>query len=135
MSPRLADWAGEVVRRSAVAKADRVARKGQAGGRVDRVVAGLLERLRSGMRATLSRGPTGGASRGWRGGEMMGLMLAAERAVEQGLSTGRRSAGSMSVGAGRGWDGHNMSPRRADGVVKVVRKNAGVWGRDGIEVG
>ena len=95
----------------------------------------MLERLRSGMRATLSRGPTGGASRGWRGGAMMGLMLAAERAVEQGLSTGRRSAGSMSVGAGRGWDGHNMSPRRADGVVKVVRKNAGVWGRDGIEVG
>ena len=57
----------------------------------------MPERSRSVMGAKLSMGSTGEASRGWRGGAMMGLMLAAERAVAQGLSTGRRSVGSMSV--------------------------------------
>ena len=106
---------------------------GQAGGCVDGVVAGLPERSRSGIRAKLSMGSTGGASRGWRGGAMMGLMLAAERAVAQGLSTGRRSVWVHECGVGRGVDGHKMSPRLADGAGKVVRRSAGAMGRGGIE--
>ena len=133
MSPRLADLACEVVRRSAVVKADRVARMGQAGGRVDGV-AGVFERLRSGMRATLSRGPTGGASRGWRGGAMMGLMLAAERAVEQGLSTGRRSVGSMSVGWGEGGAGTRCRRGSSMGLARWCARVM-AQGRDDTEVG
>ena len=63
MSPRLADGAGEVVRKSAGVWGGMVLRSGeakrQAGGCVDGVVAELLEGLRSGMRARREAGQAG----------------------------------------------------------------------------
>ena len=86
------------------------------------------------MRAGLSMRVARGSSRGWRGGAMMGLMLAAESALAQGLSTDRRTVRSMGAWRGVGGAGKDVAAARRWGWRGGAQERLRT-GRDGVEVG